>query len=204
MTTRGHLQGRIGVVVLLVSGLFQGCTVATVPSAALTASPTASTEPSPIGAPSPSAEGTPVPSPDSDASASAAEAADAAAALATVEAWEKARQSGDVDAAWHLLSAYQQAAIGSRAAFAAAEQAYLTDEGGGAGYKIYPVGPISADDRDMIGSKILADVSAVADLSRAFVAHVMHPGAPGAALSSEGLLLAPVRDGGAWRIWIVQ
>lgn len=146
---------------------------------------------------------TPVPV-GSDAAGAAREAADATAALATVELWERARQAGNLDGAWQLLSAYQQQLIGSRGAFASAEQIYITQEGGAGPYKIYPIGPLSTQDRAAIGDSIPSDVSAVAEPDRAFVAHVHHLDAPGASISSETLLVAPLKAGGAWRIWITH
>jgi photosystem II stability/assembly factor-like uncharacterized protein len=137
----------------------------------------------------------------SDAAAAARQAADAAAALATVDLWEQARQTGDVDGAWQVLSIYGQQVFGSYAAFASAEQTYLNQSGNGSP-KIYPFGPISSLDRATISEAILSDVSAVAELDRAFVAQVDQ--GPGALPASEELVVAPLKDGGAWRIWIID
>lgn len=102
--------------------------------------------------------------------------------------------------AWNDLSAYSQKAFGSETAFATAEAAL----GQRTGY-VYHLGTpgrgaevLSAQS---LGQGLWVDLSASADLARAYVVAVTFPGTSEPA---ELLVVAPLSATGEWRVWVAS
>jgi hypothetical protein len=125
--------------------------------------------------------------------------ADGARAVATVEALEAAVAANDPDAAWALLSPWSQTAMGSRAFYDTVVRATAADP------KPLVVGPPSQDP-DLLSVAFLGDrandITASADMSRAFVVSVRDPSTNGAAAATTNLVAAPLLADGTWRVWL--
>lgn len=111
--------------------------------------------------------------------------------------FEAARAAGSFDAAWQLLGPAAQAAIGVAEQFALDEAAY--NEGGGSAFIVTEPSrdPGLAD--QLLGARRTA-LGPEADLTRASLVFITHPGVPGAA-STRAYLAAPLLVGGEWRVW---
>jgi hypothetical protein len=104
----------------------------------------------------------------------------------------------DPPTAWNMLSAYSQKAFGSEAAFASAQAAL----GQRTGYDYQLAAPsrgaelLSAQN---LGPGLWADLTASADLTRAYAVVVTFPKSSEPA---ESLVVAPLSATGDWRVWV--
>ncbi len=101
--------------------------------------------------------------------------------------------------AWNMLSSYSQRAFGSESAFEAAMVALGTRTN----YAL-AMGEITnsaaAISQQKLGPGVWADLTALADLSRAYAVAVTFPGS---SEPPQTLVVAPLAATGDWRIWVV-
>jgi hypothetical protein len=105
----------------------------------------------------------------------------------------------DPPTAWNMLSSYSQRAFGSEPAFEAAMVALGTRTN----YAL-AMGEITnsaaAISQQKLGPGVWGDLSALADLSRAYAVAVTFPGS---SEPPETLVIAPLSATGDWRVWVV-
>jgi photosystem II stability/assembly factor-like uncharacterized protein len=105
----------------------------------------------------------------------------------------------DPPTAWNMLSSYSQRAFGSESAFGAAMVAL----GKRTNYAL-AMGDITnsavAISQQKLGPGVWADLTAVADLSRAYAVAVSFPGS---SEPPETIVIAPLSATGDWRVWVV-
>ena len=105
----------------------------------------------------------------------------------------------DPPTAWNLLSSYSQRAFGSESAFETAMVAL----GKRTNYAL-AMGEITnsaaAISQQKLGPGVWADLTAVADLSRAYAVAVSFPGS---SEPPETIVIAPLSATGDWRVWVV-
>jgi len=129
------------------------------------------------------------------------DALDLAEAKRVVSAFETARAGGDWQAAWQLLSPFSQKKFGSIEAFIRAEAAYNAD-GGSTFVAAEPTRSGDLIAPEFLGTDLFFDLKGNADIERALLVGIGHPDVRGASAGSENLVVAPLRDGGAWRVWV--
>jgi hypothetical protein len=105
----------------------------------------------------------------------------------------------DPPTAWNMLSSYSQRAYGSEAAFEAA----MVGLGKRTNYAL-AMGEITnsaaAISQQKLGPGVWGDLSALADLSRAYAVAVSFPGS---SEPPETIVIAPLSATGDWRVWVV-
>jgi photosystem II stability/assembly factor-like uncharacterized protein len=105
----------------------------------------------------------------------------------------------DPPTAWNMLSSYSQRAFGSEPAFEAAMVALGTRTN----YAL-AMGEIAnsaaAISQQKLGPGVWGDLSALADMSRAYAVAVAFPGS---SEPPETLVIAPLSATGDWRVWVV-
>jgi photosystem II stability/assembly factor-like uncharacterized protein len=100
--------------------------------------------------------------------------------------------------AWGMLSDYSQRVFGSEPAFETAQTAL----GGRTNYTSKLADPTQGSDllnQQNLGAGLWANLTATADLTRAYVIIVTFPGTSEPA---ESLIVAPLSATGEWRIWV--
>lgn len=130
---------------------------------------------------------------------------DEAMAFETVSRFERAVFEGDASGAWALLSDYSRQGPGGSDPFAR-WKAIVEEERRGhwAPALLQPPTQDWTVLHDAYSGAIEDDIKAVADASRGWVVWVLHPDVGAVSAGSEGLLVAPLRDGSGWRIWLVH
>ncbi len=105
----------------------------------------------------------------------------------------------DPPTAWNMLSSYSQRAFGSESAFEAA----MVGLGKRTNYAL-AMGEITnsaaAISQQKLGPGVWGDLSALADLSRAYAVAVSFPGS---SEPPETIVIAPLSATGDWRVWVV-
>jgi photosystem II stability/assembly factor-like uncharacterized protein len=124
---------------------------------------------------------------------------DPAAATMTVNDFEQAAYKASPAMAWNMLSSYSQRAFGSEPAFESAMAALRKRTN-----YAYKVGEATHDatirDRLNLTPGVWDDLTAFADLTRAYIVVVTYPGT---SELPETLVVAPLTVTGDWRIWVV-
>jgi photosystem II stability/assembly factor-like uncharacterized protein len=124
---------------------------------------------------------------------------DPAAATKTVNDFEEAAYKASPAMAWNMLASYSQRAFGSEPAFETATAALRKRTN----YS-YQVGEATHDatirDRLNLTPGVWDDLTAFADLTRAYIVVVTYPGT---SELPETLVVAPLTVTGDWRIWVV-
>jgi hypothetical protein len=125
-----------------------------------------------------------------------------AAVLDTVTRFEQAIYvAHDPMVAWALLAPYSQRTI-SEADWTSAMRLLATQSGPG-----YEIQPPTLDwtvlNYAYVGQEE-ADIRTSADATDAYAVWVRHPSNPAISGGSEGMIVAPLRDGSGWRIWLVH
>jgi hypothetical protein len=126
---------------------------------------------------------------------------DLAEAKRVATAFESARAGGDWQTAWQLLSPFSQKKFGSVEAFIRGETAY-NSQGGSTFVAADPTRSGDLIAPEFLGTDLFFDLKGNADIERAWFVGITHPDVPGASAGSEGLVVAPLRDDGAWRVWV--
>jgi photosystem II stability/assembly factor-like uncharacterized protein len=101
--------------------------------------------------------------------------------------------------AWGMLSDYSQRVFGSEAAFEAAQTAL----GGRTNYTSHLADPTQGADQlnlANLGPGLWANLTATADIARAYVVVETFPGT---SEPPESLVIAPLSATGEWRIWVI-
>lgn len=130
---------------------------------------------------------------------------DAATAFETVSRFERAVFEGDASGAWALLSDYSRQGPGGSDPFAR-WKAIVEQERRGhwAPALLQPPTQDWTVLHYAYSGPIEDDIQAVADASRGWALWVLHPEVGAVSAGSEGLLVAPLKDGSGWRIWLVH
>ena len=126
---------------------------------------------------------------------------DLAEARRVATAFETARAGGDWQTAWQLLSPFSQKKFGSVEAFIRGETAYNA-QGGSTFVAADPTRSGDLIAPEFLGTGLFFDLKGNADIERAWFVGIAHPDVSGASAGSESLVVAPLRDGGAWRVWV--
>jgi hypothetical protein len=126
---------------------------------------------------------------------------DLADARGVATAYETARAGGDWQGAWLLLSPFSQKKFGSVESFIRGETAYNA-QGGSTFVAADPTRSGDLISPEFLGTDLFFDLKGNADIERAWFVGIAHPGVRGASAGSESLIVAPLLDGGAWRVWV--
>ena len=126
---------------------------------------------------------------------------DLAGAKLVATAFETARAGGDWQTDWQLLSPFSQKKFGSVEAFIRGETAYNA-QGGSTFVAADPTRSGDLIAPEFLGTDLFFDLKGNADIERAWFVGIAHPDVSGASAGSESLVVAPLRDGGAWRVWV--
>jgi len=126
---------------------------------------------------------------------------DLAEAKRVATAFETARAGGDWQTAWQLLSPFSHKKVGSLEAFIRGETAYNA-QGGSTFVAADPTRSGDLIAPEFLGTDLFFDVKGNADIERAWFVGIAHPDVSGSSAGSESLVVAPLRDGGAWRVWV--
>ena len=100
-----------------------------------------------------------------------------------------------------MLSPFSQKKFGSVEAFIRGETAYNA-KGGSTFVATEPARNGDLLTPEFLGIDLFFDLKGNTEIERAWFVAVVHPDVSGASAGSESLIVAPLRDGGSWRVWV--